>query len=602
MLKTLAAMSPMGLKARVLLLVSGILILCVWGLAVRVAAVAQADIEKTIADQLSGTVAYAATDLDHEISLRIDVLSKMAAAISPGMLPDPLKLQHFLEEHYLSSLLFPTGVFVANKQGIETAVFPIVPGRKGGFIGDRDYFLDVMASGKPVISRPVAGRFLKKPIVVVAVPLKDALGATVGLLGGALLLSDENLLGRLEQTKIGKTSFFMVESPKHRLFVFTTDENRILTPLPARGVNPLMDRRLDQGFVGTAINKNSRGIETLSVAHKMESTGWITIAGISTDEAFMPVTRLKQQIYLAALWISLVVVLILFLALKRLLAPLDEAATTMGHMTDGEIPLAEIPVKRNDEIGNVVGNFNRLVRGRLLLEEQMRTMNEELEQHVAERTQELRIMTRSYVNVQESEKRRLARELHDKVSSNLTAINLNLGLIESLLPQAVDARVCARLSDTVALVKETMSSTRNISADLHPAVLDYGGVLHALQDYGRNFMRRTGIAVEVLGNDEELRYTPEKEIALYRIALEALTNCLKHAGAHSVTIELNSEGERNKLTISDDGSGFEPAALTSGENPPGLGLLSMRERAEAIGGKLFLAATPGKGTRITVEF
>ena len=592
----------MSLKARVLLLVSGLIILCIWGLAAQVSVVTQADLKKTIADQLSASVANAAKDLDYEVRLRTDVLSKMAAAISPGILADPLKLQRFLEEQFLSSMLFPAGVFVANWAGITIAEFPFIAGRKGSDVGYRDYFKDVMSGGKPFISRPFAGRFSKMPVVVITVPLKDASGATVGVIGGVLLLSDENLFGRLEKTRIGKTGFFLVASPKDRLFVSATDKTRVLTALPARGINPLLDRRLDEGFVGTAISDNSQGIETLSVASKMVSTGWITIAGIRTYEAFAPIMTVKKQIYLAAFWISLVVVLILFLTMKRLMEPLEEAASTMRQMTDGELSLAEIPVKRNDEIGNMVGNFNLLVWARLLSEEQLRTMNEQLEHRVAERTQELRVMTRSYMNAQESEKRRLARELHDKVSSNLTAINLNLGLIESQLPQQLGDRVHARLSDTVALVKDTMSCARNISTDLHPAVLDYGGVVHALQDYGRNFMVRTGISVEVMGNNEELRFTPEKEIALYRIALEALTNCLKHAAADSVTIDLNSEGERATLTISDDGRGFDPTALAKGENQPGHGLLSMRERADAIGGKFFIESAVGNGTRVTVEF
>jgi len=207
--------------------------------------------------------------------------------------------------------------------------------------------------------------------------------------------------------------------------------------------------------------------------------------------------------------------------------------------------------------------------------------------------------------VQELEKRRLARELHDKVSSNLTAINLNLGLIVSQLPQPLDDRLRPRLSDTVSLIKETMVCARDISTDLHPAVLDYSGVVHALQDYGRLFMARTGVSVVIADSEEELRFSPEKEIALYRIAVEALTNCLKHAQAHSVTIALNREEDRVTLTIADDGCGFDPAALarfTQGGQQPGLGLLSMRERAESIGGQFILESAPGKGTRITVLF
>ena len=182
----------------------------------------------------------------------------------------------------------------------------------------------------------------------------------------------------------------------------------------------------------------------------------------------------------------------------------------------------------------------------------------------------------------------------------MTAIGLCLGLVKTQLPDDVSTSVFARLSDTEALVRETIMTAREISHDLHPAVLEYGGVLPALMDYGRKFSANTGIAVKVEG-DQEIRYPPETEIALYRIAQEALTNCAKYANATTVMITLNGDVEHCTFVISDDGVGFDLNGLTDGKNVPGLGLLSMRERAEAIGGKMTLESKPGLGTRITVE-
>ena len=151
------------------------------------------------------------------------------------------------------------------------------------------------------------------------------------------------------------------------------------------------------------------------------------------------------------------------------------------------------------------------------------------------------------------------------------------------------------------MVKDTIANAREISHDLHPAVLEYAGVLAALEDYGRKYFGHTGIAVEVVGLDREIQLPPETAIALYRIAQEALTNCAKHSDAKTVTIELDGDAEHVRFVISDDSSGFDLTRLTYGDITPGLGLLSMRERAEAIGGKLTLESAPGSGTRITVE-
>ena len=213
----------------------------------------------------------------------------------------------------------------------------------------------------------------------------------------------------------------------------------------------------------------------------------------------------------------------------------------------------------------------------------------------------LQVMTRRHAGAHESERRRLARDIHDRVSSNLTAIGLGLGLIESQLPGDAAASIRDRLAITREVLKDTMLTAREISHDLHPAVLEYGGVYPALEDYARKYSGQTGIEVEMTGKDRGIRLSPDAEIALYRIAQEALTNCAKHADARTVTIEFNGDAEHALFVISDDGIGFDSTWLSNGWDRPGLGLLSMRERAEAIGGKLTLDSAPGLGTRVMVE-
>jgi len=634
----------MSLKTRVLTLVSLLIVAGIWGLATVVATVLQADLEKMIVQQLSATLDYVAEDIDHGMQARIKALNRLAASITPEVQADRPWLQRLLQQSDLSSTLFPDGVTCTNSQGIIIAEGVPVAGRLGGSLKDREHFREIMAGAKQVISGPLFSRFVKQPSVVVAAPLRDARGATTGMLAGAAVLSDQDLFGEIEDTKLGRTGYFVVVSPKDKVVVSATDRSRILKPLPAKGVNPLLDRRVDEGLEGAGITVTSQGIETLTVSRKMKTTGWMAIGGMTTEEAFAPIATLKRQIYVGALLISLLVALILRFVLKRELAPLEHAAASIQRMSAGKQPLATIPVIREDEIGQLVGSFNQLVGERNRLDEnlrgevaerrrgeaEVRYLNDNLERRVTDRTDallvanrkleeqmaerkiaeaaaldlatRLQVMTRRHASAHESERRRLARELHDRVSSSLTAIGLSLGLIRGQLPQDTAANVRARLSDTETLVKETITTAREISHDLHPAVLEYGGVLSALEDYGRKFSGHTGIAVEVVGRDRELRFPPETEIALYRIAQEALTNCAKHAGARTAMIALDGDSEHGVFTISDDGGGFDPNRLTAGGQAPGLGVLSMRERAEAVGGKLTVDSAPGTGTRITVEF
>ncbi|TRZ90375.1 MAG: diguanylate cyclase, partial [Rhodocyclaceae bacterium] len=362
----------MSFKGRILLVVLLLLIAGIWGLAARVSVVMQNDLEKVLAEQMTATVRYVASDLDSKFQMRIDTLNEIAASIPPGLLTNPAKLQKVLESHVVSKALFPTGVTISDKRGNFVADYPGVMERRGGNIGDRPYFQETMTHGRPTIGPPTLSRFLKQPFVAIAVPLRDAMGVVTGVLVGPSYLSDRNLFGQLEQTRLGGTGNFVVMSPKDNLIVSATDKKRIMTAMPAKGVNPLLDRRLASGYEGAGVTVTSLGVETLSVSRNMATTAWIVIAGIPTEEVFAPIATLKLQIYLAALLLTIVVMLVLRLVLARQLSPLVEAAAAMRRMTAGEEAFAPINVKRDDEIGELVDNFNRLVAERQRTEQALR--------------------------------------------------------------------------------------------------------------------------------------------------------------------------------------------------------------------------------------
>ena len=214
--------------------------------------------------------------------------------------------------------------------------------------------------------------------------------------------------------------------------------------------------------------------------------------------------------------------------------------------------------------------------------------------------QRLKAMSRRIIDVQESEQRRLGRDLHDSASSNLAAIGLELRAIEKQLPETSLAKVGAQLSDCLELVKASMEIVHNISFALHSPVLDRLGLLPALEDFADRFEKRTKFAVVVTGHSER-RLPADKGIALFRIAQEALTNCAKHSGARNASIKLAFDGDRITLSIEDDGRGFELLTVTQGMQGQGLGILSMRERVEAIGGEFHIASALGKGTKVVVH-
>ncbi len=203
----------------------------------------------------------------------------------------------------------------------------------------------------------------------------------------------------------------------------------------------------------------------------------------------------------------------------------------------------------------------------------------------------LRALSRRLVQAEETERRRIARELHDQVGQNLSALNINLDIV---LGQMGDAPLAPRLRDSLKLVDATLQSIEAVMAALRPPLLDEYGLGAALTWYGEEYAQRTGIQVQVEKGDPGSGLRPEAAVALFRIAQEALNNVAKHAGARLVRIGLSLEGDEMKLCIEDDGAGFDPAQAPRGR----WGMTTMRERAEAAGGRLSIRSSPGKGTAV----
>ena len=213
----------------------------------------------------------------------------------------------------------------------------------------------------------------------------------------------------------------------------------------------------------------------------------------------------------------------------------------------------------------------------------------------------LRALSTHITDIVEAERLKLSRELHDQVGQKLTALNINL---EYLIKQCSNGsmNMVSRLNDSKGLVKEIMKLVRNVMADLRPRILDDYGLKAAIHWYSDQFSKSVNIPI-VFKGDELMKPRLPLDIAtnLFRIVQESLINIAKYSRANKVTITLTEVEGMIKLTITDDGIGFDPIIITHPKQRKGLGLIGMIERAEALGGKLYVKSSPGKGTLIIVE-
>jgi two-component system sensor histidine kinase UhpB len=213
---------------------------------------------------------------------------------------------------------------------------------------------------------------------------------------------------------------------------------------------------------------------------------------------------------------------------------------------------------------------------------------------------QVRALSLRLVNAAESERHGLTRELHDRVGQSLTALNFTLNRLAGELPEDAPSRTRECLRESLQLVEATAESIQDVMVDLRPPLLDDHGLLAALRWYADLFARRTGIAVTVSGAEPDRRLRREVEMTLYRIAQEALTNVAKHARTRRATIDLELQHGHLTLTVADEGAGLPPPA-SAFDLDPRWGIVSMRERAQAVGGALRIESFPGAGTRVIAE-
>ena len=222
--------------------------------------------------------------------------------------------------------------------------------------------------------------------------------------------------------------------------------------------------------------------------------------------------------------------------------------------------------------------------------------NATLFEQVRASRERLQKLSGSLLRAQEDERRGIARELHDEIGQALTSIQLNFQSIE---PLHQNPHASTALSENMAIIEGVLQQVRDLSLNLRPSVLDDFGLVPALNWLVKRQPRGAGLAIEFSADEIEPRPAAEIETVCFRVAQEALTNIVRHAHAIHIRIGLRKQDNELRLTIEDDGIGFDvPKAMQSSSGGSSMGLLGMQERVELVGGRIEIISTPGHGTRL----
>jgi signal transduction histidine kinase len=226
--------------------------------------------------------------------------------------------------------------------------------------------------------------------------------------------------------------------------------------------------------------------------------------------------------------------------------------------------------------------------------------NERLSTIAHENAKRLQSLSHQLINIQETERRYIARELHDEIGQALTATNMILQGAQSLTDISL---IQTRLTNSLAILSMALQQVRKISLDLHPSLLDDLGLVPALRWYADREASWSEFQVHVQAKEEMNNLPEELKLVCFRVVQEALTNISRHAQAQYVTIQLwESEGNIH-LTVYDNGQGFDvQEALNGAAQGRSLGLLGMKERVRLVGGELEIASARHSGTKIHAQF
>lgn len=356
----LSILKRRSLKTRVTLFTLAIFLISVWSLSLYVSLKLRDDMQRLLGKQQFSTVSFLATDAERELTNRLDSIGKLVGLLGPDMLTNPAALPEFFATRPVLLEQFNGGFIALRSDGTAMAEVPASTGRIGTNYMEIDTVRAALNEGKSTIGRPFMDKKLAAPVFAVAVPLRDTQGNIIGALAGNVDLSKPNFLDQITERYYGRSGYFLLGDARDRRIITGTGKTRIMESFSAAGISPLIDRFV-QGFDETGVTVDTNGVEILASARRIHVAEWFIVAALPTDEAFALIHGMQKYMLEAALILTLLAGGLTWWMLRREISPMLAAVKTLATLSNSDQHPQPLPITSHDEIGELIGGFNRLL-------------------------------------------------------------------------------------------------------------------------------------------------------------------------------------------------------------------------------------------------
>jgi PAS domain S-box-containing protein len=349
-----------SIHTRLTLTTSCLFLASLWSLSYVTSRILQDDLHDLLVQQQSAVVSMVAARLNDELNLRIEALQKISTVSSDTFLQHPEEMQDKLSQRPLIRGLFNKEIFVCDRDGNTIASAPL----SKSLCNDPNYVALVAKAihlGKSAIGQLMLDKTSGDFTFGIASPIFNKDMKVVGTSIGVTDLGKPNFLDKITHTPYGRSENYLVIDRTHRIVLSATEKNHVMKSLPVEGKNLALDHYL-QNFEGSQFISLFNGAETLSTNKRISLMDWMVVVTIPNEESFAPIRRIEQHMLTGTILLTLLLAFISWYLLKRQLEPLLNTVKALESIVSDGVTSEPLLIKRDDEIGTLVTNFNKVIK------------------------------------------------------------------------------------------------------------------------------------------------------------------------------------------------------------------------------------------------